>query len=152
MLTMCSAATPASARVHNADAADAPGNVPRGPARDVKPSGTLGCKNAGSNVHAGQGNVRSNPAVRTAVSKNLRTPLLGAGPRATLSRQLMRLAARADAADTAAPGRVAAHARKRWLDNARSPADAASAELLADNLRCNSVLADAAARTAVHIP
>jgi hypothetical protein len=152
MLTMCPAAALASSRARAASADAAPGNVPRDPARDAKPSGKLRCKNAGTNVHAGLGIVRSIPVVRIAASKNLHSLMLGAGPRPANPRQLTPFAARAAAADTAAPGRAVAHVQNRWLDNADSPADAASAEPLADNLRCNNVLADAAARTAVRIP
>lgn|SRR6187549_2759029 len=152
MLTRCPAAALASSRVHSAGADDAPGNVLLGPARDAKPSGTPRCKNAGTNVHVGHGIVRSNPVVHTAALNNLRSQMLGAGPRATTPRQLTRFVARAAAADTAAPGRAVARVLNRCLDSADLPADAASVEPLADNLRCNNVLADAAAGTAVRIP
>jgi hypothetical protein len=62
-----------------------------------------------------------------------------------MPRQLTPFGVRATAADTDAPGRAGARVQNRWLDNAGSLADAASAEPLADSLRCNSVLADAAA-------
>jgi hypothetical protein len=95
---------------------------------------------------------RSNPAVHTVALNNLRSLMLGAGPRAMTPRQLTQFAARAAAADTAAPGRAVARVQNRWLDSADSPADAATAELLPDNLCCNIGLADAAARTAARIP
>jgi len=83
---------------------------------------------------------------------NLRSGMLGAGPRAALPRQLTWTGARATVVDTVDFGPAVARALDRWPDNAGSPADAANDEPLADNLRCNSVLADAAARTAVRIP
>ena len=152
MFKKCPAAALASSRDHHADADAVRGNATPGPARDAKPSGTPRCKNADTNVHAESRNVRSIPAVHTAASKNLRALMLGAGPRPAIPRQLTPFGVHTTAADTAAPGRAVAHVQKRWLDNAGSLADAASAEPLADNLRCNSVLADAAARTAVRIP
>jgi len=96
--------------------------------------------------------VRSIPAVRTAAPENLRSLMLGAGPRPAKPRQLTPFGVHATAADTAALGRAVARVQNRWLDNAGSLADAANAEPLPGNLRCNSVLADAAARTAVRIP
>jgi len=152
MVKSCPAVARASSSVHDDDADAAPGNAPRDPARDATPSGTLRCKNAAANVHAAHGIVRSIPAARTGASKNLRSVTLGAGPRATTLRQLTRFAVHATAADTAAIGRAAARAQYRRCDTAGSPADAASAELLADNLRCNSAFADAAARMVVRIP
>src|SRR4051794_19913147 len=105
ILTMCQAAAHAASRAHHADADAGRDSAPPDPARDVTPSGTPRCKNAGTNVHAGHGNGRSNPAVRTAALENLRSRLLGAGPRTTTLRQLTRLAARVVAADTADFGR-----------------------------------------------
>src|SRR5262249_44166771 len=78
----------ASSRAYHADADAVRGSATPGPARDAKPSGTRRCKNAGTNVHAGHGNARSNPAVRTAASKNLRALMLGAGPRPPMPRLL----------------------------------------------------------------
>jgi len=151
VLTTCPAAALASSRAHSADADDAPGNAPHDRAHDAKPSGTLHCKNADTNVPVGQGNVRNNPAVHTAATENLRARMLGAGPRTTTLPQLTPFAARAAAADSAAPESGAAPGLGRSRDTAGSLADAASVEPPADNLRCNNVFADAAARTAVRI-
>ena len=152
MFKTCPAAALASSRARHADADAGRGSAIPGPARDAKPIGTPRCKNADTNVHAGHGNVRSNQAVRTAALKNFRSLMLGAGPRATAPRQLTRFAVRVVAVDTADFDPADAPDPGRSPDNAGSPADAASAEPLPDNLRCNSVLADAAARTAVRIP
>lgn len=67
--------------------AAAPDSASRDPARAVTPSGTPGCKNAGTNGHAGRGIVRSNLAAHTAASKKLGILKLGADPRAALPRQ-----------------------------------------------------------------
>ena len=152
MLTMCRAVALAVSRAHDAGADDAPDNAPHDPARDAKPSGKLRCKNAGTNVHAGLGNVRNNPAVHTVALNHLPSRMLGAGPRATTPPQLTPFAARADAADTAAPAHAAAPDLGRSRDTAGLTADGASVEPIAGNLRCNNVFADAAARTAVRIP
>jgi hypothetical protein len=74
-----------------------------------------------------------------------------AGDVVYLEAQLTRFVVRIGAADTADFGPAVAPDPGRSLDNAGSTADAAGAELLADNHHCNSVLADAAARTAVRI-
>src|SRR6478736_3798206 len=118
MLTMCRAVALAVSRAHDAGADDAPDNAPHDPARDAKPSGKLRCKNAGTNVHAGLGNVRNNPAVHTVALNHLPSRMLGAGPRATTPPQLTPFAARAAAADTAAPAHAAAPDLGRSRDTA----------------------------------
>ena len=149
MLTTCSAAARAWSCAHNAVAAVAPNTAPRDPARDVTPSGTPRCKNAGTNVHGESRKARSNPVDRIAVSQNLRTQALGAGPRAAHSRQLTRLAARAAARDTAGSVPAGVLGQASSLDTAGSPGVAASAAPLVDMRHCNNALANAAARTAV---
>jgi hypothetical protein len=65
-----------------------PYSVLRDPARGVTPTGTPGCKNAGSNVRAAPGTTRNNPAEHSAAAQNLRNPALPVDPRAMASRQL----------------------------------------------------------------
>ena len=77
--------------------------------------------------------------------------MLGAGPRATLPRQLTPFAVHDTAADTADFGPAAARVLNRWPDNAGSLDDSANAGPLADTMHCNTVFGDAAARTAVRI-
>jgi hypothetical protein len=52
MLTTCPAAALVGSLAHAATAADVPGNAPRDPIRDAKPSGTPRCKIVGPMVHA----------------------------------------------------------------------------------------------------
>ena len=77
--------------------------------------------------------------------------MLGAGPRATLPRQLTPFAVHDTAADTADFGPAAARVLDRWPDSAGSLDGTANAGPLVDTTRCNNVLVDAAARTAVRI-
>jgi hypothetical protein len=51
MFKRCPATALAWSHAHNADADAAPESVIPDPARDAKPVGIPGCKNAGTNVH-----------------------------------------------------------------------------------------------------
>lgn len=156
MLTTCSAAAPAWSGAHHAAAAVAPDTALHDPARDVTPSGTPHCKNAGTNVHGELRNARSNPADHRAASQNLRTQALGAGPRAANPRQLTHPATprtvHAPARDTADSVPADVLGLSRSPDTAGSPANDANAAPLVDTLHCNNAFADAADRTAVHSP
>src|SRR5215470_13970348 len=126
MLTMCPTATLAALHAHHTAADAVPGSALRDPARDAKPGGTPRCKNAGTCVHGESRSIRSNPVVRSADSKNLRSVLLGAGPRPALPCQLTWCAVHATAADSAALARDAAPSLGRSRDSADSLDAAAS--------------------------
>ena len=148
MFTTCPAAALASSHAHNVADDDALDNALRDRARDAKPSGTPHCKNACSTVHMEWKKARSSLADRRADSKTLCRSPLCAGPRATLSRQLTPAAA----ADGVATAPVAAVCRSPSLDSAGSPASSTNAGPHAGTLHCNSGIANAWARTAVHSP
>jgi hypothetical protein len=152
MLTTCPATAHAWSAALRAAAAAAPDSALRDPARDVTPSGTPHCKIAGTNVHGESRKVHSNPAARMTASQNLRSQALGAGPRATQSRQLTPLVVHAAACDTAdsVPAGVPGHAPS--LETAGSPANDATAAPLVDMIHCNNAFGDAAAKTAVRSP
>jgi hypothetical protein len=67
-------------------------NVPRDPARDVKPDGRPHYKNDGTNGRASQGTERNSRAEHTSAAENSRPDRLGAGPRA-LRRRVVQLRA-----------------------------------------------------------
>ena len=136
MFTRCPAAALAWSRAHNACAAAAPDSAPRDPARDAKPVGIPGCKNACTNVHGEDRKVRSNPADDTARPKNLRRAVVCAGPRAAPPRQLTPLAVHAAAADDAVTVRAAAPCPDRSRDTAGSLSNAASVAPPVDMLYC----------------
>ncbi len=69
--------------IHAGDASD---NGLRDPARDVTPTGTLHCKNDGSNARAARRTPGSTPVEGTPAPQNARGIPLGAGPRATPGR------------------------------------------------------------------
>jgi hypothetical protein len=79
----------ASSRAPGANAAAVPDSAPRDPAHDVTPSGMPHCKNVGSNARAPRQTTRNNPAEHSAAAKKLRSQPLGAGLRATRTRQLV---------------------------------------------------------------
>src|SRR5438309_235957 len=152
MITRCPAAARASARADNAGASVGLDNVIRGRGRDVTPGGRPRYKNAGTNGHTAGRKFRSNPAARSGIAEKCRPLRLGAGPRAAHRCQLPPSPAGAVAADSAVLVGGVAAARDRCLDSARWPAGAANAAPLPDTTHCNSVLADTAAKTAVHSP
>ena len=151
IVTTCPAAALASSRAHNACADAAPDSAFPDPARDAKPVGIPGCKNACANAHGEGRKVRSNPADGTARRKNLRPKAVGAGPRATNPRQLTPLSVRASAADGAVTVRAAAPCHDRSRDISGSPSNAASVAPSVDMLHCKNGIANAEARTAVRI-
>ena len=152
MLTTCPAAALACSHVHSASAAAAPDTVFHDPARNVKPVGTPRCKIACTIVHAEGKITRSSRADCMARSKILHGPALCAGPRATLSRQLTPFAVHATAADGVVTAPGAAVCRSRSPDTAGSRASSANAGPHAGTFHCNSEIANAPARTAVHSP
>jgi hypothetical protein len=151
MFKRCPAAAFASSRAHNACADAAPDSVIPDPARDAKPSGIPGYKNACANAHGEGRKVRSNPADGTARPKNLRLGAVCAGPRAAHPRQLTPLSVHAAAVDGAVTVRAVAPCRDRSSDTAGSPSNTASVEPYVDMLYCKNGIANAAARKAVRI-
>jgi len=126
-------------------AAAVPENVPHDPARAAKPSGTPGCKNACTSVHAATRKVHNNPADRTAALKILGFQASCAGPRAGIPRQLTLLPAHDNAADNAGSVPCGVHDLARSPDTAARPASAASVWLPAGKVHCNSACVDATA-------
>ena len=88
ILTRCPVVGAAAARAADASADDVLDNALRDPARDVTPSGTPHCNNACSNARAAPRTTRNSPAEHNAATRNLGRQPLGAGLRATPTRQL----------------------------------------------------------------
>jgi hypothetical protein len=152
MVTTYLAAVLASSHADNVADDAALDNAIHDPARDAKPSGTPHCKTACTIVHAEWRKARNNQAERTAIPKILPAPTQCAGPRAARPRQLTPPAPHATAADGVATAPVAVVCRSPSLDIAGSPASSANAGPRAGTLHCNSGIANAQARTAVHSP
>jgi len=152
IITTCSAAAHAWSAGVDDDHAAAPDSALRDPAPAVMPSGRPRYKNACTCVHEEVRKARNTLADHRAALKNLLSPLLCAGPRAMILRQLTLLAAHAPAADTAAPVHAAALDPSRSGDSVGSTATAASASPPADICHCNTASANAEAKRAAHIP
>jgi hypothetical protein len=151
IVTTCPAAAFPSSRAHNACDDAAPDSVIPDPARDAKPNGIPGYKNACANARGEGRKVRSNPADGTARLKNLRPGAICAGPRAAYPRQLTPLSVHAAAVDGAETVHAVAPCRDRSSDTSGSPSNAASVEHFVDRHYCKNGIANAAARTAVRI-
>src|SRR5271156_2356818 len=152
IITTCSVAPLASSAGVDDDHAAAPDSALRDPVPAVKPGGRPRCRNACTCVDGEVRKARNNLADRRAALKNLLAPVLCAGPRPLMLRQLTPLAAHALAADSASPVHAAALAPSRSGDSVGSTATAASASPLADIFHCNTASANAEAKRAAHIP
>jgi hypothetical protein len=86
---MCPVVGGAASRAADASVAAGPDNAPRDPVPDVTPSGTPHCKNVCCNDRAPPQTTHNNPAEHNAAARNLRHQQLGAGLRATPTRQLL---------------------------------------------------------------
>jgi hypothetical protein len=152
MVTTYPAAVLASSPAHNGADDAALDNALRDLAPDAKPDGTPRCKSACTNVHGQSRKVHNNQADHRPASKNLRPPMLGAGPRLATSRQLTLSVAYRAVADSVVIVPADAACRSHSHDTAGSPANAASTAPRADTIRSNTALADAVAKTAARSP
>lgn len=149
---MCPATDDATRLAPVANADDVADNALRDPARDVTPSGTPHCKNAGSIARARPRTWRNNPAGRTSVPQNLRSHVLGADPRASPPRQRSTAPVPADVVDNADSADDDAPDRPHWPDNAGSPSPVANAAPPQRIRRCNSDSAGETVETNAHNP
>jgi hypothetical protein len=121
-------------------------SVPRDPARAVTLDGKPHCKNAGTNVRVAPRTPRNSQADRSSAQADFCWDRLGAGPRASLPRQLMWLGAvGAAVVDNAVAVRVGVPGRECWPDTVGWPASVANAAPSGDTGRCNTALGDAPA-------
>ena len=128
-------ATPGAARVGESRAGE----------RGVKPDGRPNYKNAGAGNAMWARRVGNSRDGHTDAGKNLRLPMLGAGPRAAAYRPGRSAGVAADVHDTAGFARGGVPGPACWRDNVDWPANDASTAPLADNPRCSSDTAAAMA-------